>query len=199
MERILEFVIIFFEFFKAGLFAVGGGLATIPFLYEMADKYDWFTKEELLDMIAVSESTPGPIGVNMATFAGFRMGGIAGALCATLGLVAPAFIVIIIVVKFIEKNKDNPVLKKVMDGLKPAVTALVLVTALNIFNEVFFIKGAKNFLKNPSIDLFNYKSLILFIVIFGIRYAFSKNKKLKKLHSSVWVLVGAVLGIVLKM
>ena len=87
---------LFYEFFKTGLFAIGGGLATLPFLSDMADRTGWFTHAQLADMLAVSESTPGPIGVNMATYVGFTTGGVGGALVATLGLVAPSIIVILI-------------------------------------------------------------------------------------------------------
>ena len=85
---------LFYEFFKTGLFAIGGGLATLPFLSDMADRTGWFTQAQLADMLAVSESTPGPVGVNMATYVGFETGGILGAVVATLGLVAPSVIVI---------------------------------------------------------------------------------------------------------
>ena len=84
---------LFFEFFRAGLFAVGGGLATLPFLYEISDKTGWFTHQQLADMVAISESTPGPIGVNMATYVGFTTGGLLGSVVATLGLIAPAAII----------------------------------------------------------------------------------------------------------
>ena len=88
---------LFWEFFKTGLFAVGGGLATLPFLQDMSGRTGWFTHAQLADMLAVSESTPGPIGVNMATYVGFTTGGVGGALVATLGLVTPSVIVILIV------------------------------------------------------------------------------------------------------
>ena len=105
---------LFYEFFKIGLFAVGGGAATIPFLSSLSEKTAWFTQTDLANMIAISESTPGPIGVNMATYAGFNAGssfgsfwyGIAGGVVATLSLVLPSVIVCIIVYKFLEKFKD---------------------------------------------------------------------------------------------
>ena len=94
---------LFWEFFKTGLFAVGGGLATLPFLQDMADRTGWFTQAQLADMLAVSESTPGPVGVNMATYVGFETGGILGAVVATLGLVAPSVIVILIIASFLKE------------------------------------------------------------------------------------------------
>ena len=92
----MMYLLLFFEFFKIGLFAVGGGLATIPFLYALSDKYHWFSSAQLVDMIALSESTPGPLGINMATFAGFQTIGVLGGAISTFGLVLPALFVIII-------------------------------------------------------------------------------------------------------
>ena len=100
---------LFLEFFKIGLFAVGGGLATIPFLHQLAEKYTWFTVETLVDMIAISESTPGAMGVNMATYSGFTTAGISGSLIATLGLVLPSIVIIIIIAHFLKQFSDSPV------------------------------------------------------------------------------------------
>ena len=97
------YIKLFLEFFKIGLFAVGGGLATIPFLYDLAEKTSWFTKAELSNMIAVGESTPGPIGVNMATYAGVQTTGILGGISATLGLICPSLIIILIIAKILDK------------------------------------------------------------------------------------------------
>ena len=110
---------LFYEFFKTGLFAIGGGLATLPFLYDMADKYPWFTRTDLANMIAVSESTPGPIGVNMATYVGFTTGGILGSIIATCGLVLPSLIIIIIIAKFLESFQDNRFVQSAFYGLRP--------------------------------------------------------------------------------
>ena len=110
---------LFWEFFKTGLFAIGGGMATLPFLYDMADKTGWFTRAQLADMIAVSESTPGPIGVNMATYVGFLTGGVPGAVTATVGLIAPSVIVILIV----------------------AATALITAAGLVVVRETFWLTG----------------------------------------------------------
>ncbi len=125
---------LFLEFFKIGLFAVGGGLATIPFLHQLAEKYTWFTVETLVDMIAISESTPGAMGVNMATYTGFTTAGIPGSLVATLGLVLPSIVIIIIIAHFLKQFSDSPVVKAIFTGLKPAVAALILCAALNLVN-----------------------------------------------------------------
>ena len=108
---------LFWEFFKTGLFAIGGGMATLPFLYDMADKTGWFTRAQLADMIAVSESTPGPIGVNMATYVGFLTGGVPGAVTATVGLIAPSVIVILIVAAFLQAFRDSKYVAGAFYGL----------------------------------------------------------------------------------
>ena len=100
------YLLLFYEFFKVGLFAIGGGLVTIPFLFDLAEQYPWFTASELADMIAISESTPGPLGVNMATFAGYKAGGILGAISATFGLVCPSLIIIMLISKLLKKFSD---------------------------------------------------------------------------------------------
>ena len=119
------FLQLFWEFFKTGLFAVGGGLATIPFLKDITLKYPWFTPQDLLDMIAVSESTPGPMGVNSATYAGFQAAGIPGALVATCSLVLPSVIVIILVSRALNRFKDSKLVQDGFYGLRPASAGLI--------------------------------------------------------------------------
>ena len=111
----------FLEFFKTGLFAVGGGLATIPFLREIGVRYGWYTMSDLSTMIAVSESTPGPMGVNMASYVGFSQYGILGSIVVTLGLVLPSLIIICIIANFLEKFKEATLVQQIFAGLKPAV------------------------------------------------------------------------------
>ena len=101
------YLILFLEFFKVGLFTIGGGLASLPFLYELAEKYTWITKPMIADMIAISQSTPGPIGINMATYVGFKSGGILGGIIATFAIVLPSFITIIIIANFLNKFKNK--------------------------------------------------------------------------------------------
>lgn len=126
------YVLLFVEFFKIGLFAIGGGLVTVPFLFDLADKYDWFTKSELTDMIAVSESTPGPMGVNMATFAGFNAAGIVGGIVATLALVLPSLVIMILVAKCMQKYSCNERVHDILAGIRPAVLALILFAGLEV-------------------------------------------------------------------
>lgn len=116
---------LFWEFFKTGLFSVGGGLATLPFIYDMSDRTGWFTYQQIADMVAVSESTPGPIGVNTATYVGYITGGVPGALVATLGLVTPAVICILIIASCLKKFRENRFVDHAFYGLRPASAALI--------------------------------------------------------------------------
>lgn len=142
---------LFWEFFKTGLFAIGGGMATLPFLYDMADKTGWFTRAQLADMIAVSESTPGPIGVNMATYVGFLTGGVPGAVTATVGLIAPSVIVILIVAAFLQAFRDSKYVAGAFYGLRPASTALITAAGLVVVRETFWLTGGVLFCRGSSL------------------------------------------------
>ncbi|MBR1825925.1 MAG: chromate transporter [Alphaproteobacteria bacterium] len=129
------YALLFYEFFKIGLFAIGGGLVTVPFLFDLAEEYGWFTSGELADMIAVSQSTPGPVGINMATYAGYKTAGICGALAATLSEVLPSMIVIYFIAQALNKWQNNPNINKILSGLRPAVLALILFAGWSIAQE----------------------------------------------------------------
>ena len=183
---------LFWEFFKTGLFAVGGGMATLPFMYDISDKTGWFTHSMLADMVAVTESTPGPIGVNMATYVGFVTGGVPGAVIATVGLVTPSVIVILLIARVLKAFRENQYVDAGFYGLRPCSVGLiaaagVLVVKLALFNtELYASTGA-------IADLFNVKALILAAVLLAAtRYI----KKLKGLHPIVFILASAVIGIV---
>lgn len=126
------YLVLCWEFFKIGLFAIGGGLVTVPFLFDLAEKYKWFTTAELADMIAISQSTPGPIGINMATFAGYKVGGIYGGIAATLSEVLPAMIIIFMICKILDKWAENPYISRILQGIRPAVLALILYAGWDI-------------------------------------------------------------------
>lgn len=183
---------LFYEFFKTGLFAFGGGMATLPFLYSMSDATGWFTHGQLADMIAVSESTPGPIGVNMATFVGFTTGGIPGAIIATLGLVAPSIIVILIIARVLEAFRQNKYVDAVFYGLRPCSVGLIaaagmLVVKIAMFN--FDLYGQTGALA----DLFNFRALALAAVLVVLtRFV----KITKKLHPIVFIAASAAVGII---
>ena len=119
------YIRLFWEFFKTGLFSVGGGLATLPFLYRMSETTGWFTASQLADFIAVSESTPGPIGINMATYVGYSTAGIPGALVATAGLVTPSVIIIIIIAGVIAKFRSSKYVDAIFYGLRPCSVGLI--------------------------------------------------------------------------
>lgn len=120
------YALLFFEFFKIGLFALGGGLVTVPFLFDLSTRYPWFTSEQLVNMIAVAESSPGPVGVNMATYAGFKAASVSGALTATFGLVLPSLIIIVIIAALLDKFRQTDFFQNLMYAVRPAVIALIL-------------------------------------------------------------------------
>ena len=173
---------LFFSFFKIGLFAVGGGLATLPFLYELANAHDWFNVELISNMIAISESTPGPIGINMATYVGYLNSGILGAIIAPLGEVAPSIIIITIIAGFLKKFKENEVVKNVFYGLRAASCALIASAGLGVVKIAFFGETYK--------DFFWQGALMAVILYFAI-------KKLKW-HPVVFIAISAVIGIIFK-
>lgn len=193
IDIIVNLLTLCFEFFKTGLFAVGGGLATLPFLSEMADKYPWFTHEQLADMIAVSESTPGPIGVNMATYVGFRVWGVPGAILATLSLVLPSLIIVVIIAKMMSKYMSNKYVQWAFGGLRPAVTGLIAAAGWSV------VELALLDLTDFSIARFWEAINIPAVIIFAIVLFLAQFKKTKKLHPIVFIGSCAVLGIILKL
>ena len=182
------YLLLFFEFFKTGLFEVGGGLATLPFLINLTYKYDWFNQSMLADMIAVSESTPGPMGVNISTYAGYSSGGISGGIVATLGLITPSIIIIIIIAKFLEKFKTNKSVESVFECLRPASVGLIGVAAFEVV-KIALLNINEYLVTNKLLDLLNIKSCILFVIIF---YSIIKYKK----HPIVYIGISAVIGII---
>ena len=130
---------LYLEFFKTGLFAIGGGLATLPFLQALGEKTHWFTMAQLGDMVAVSESTPGPMGINMATYVGYCSAGVPGAVIATLGLITPSIIVIILVAKVLDLFKTNKYVQNAFYGLRPASTALIASAGLSMLLMSYFL------------------------------------------------------------
>ena len=182
-------LLLMLEFFKVGLFAIGGGLATLPFLYELAEKYPWFTKAELTDMIAVSESTPGPIGINMSTYAGFNAGGLIGGALATLSLVAPSIIVIIIIARFLEKFSDNKYVNTAFGGIRPAVTGLIAAAGFGVIELCLFKSG---FQLNRIWEFINIPNTILFGIILYLVIKFNK-------HPVFYIAGAAIVGLIFKL
>ena len=191
---------LFFEFFKTGLFAIGGGLATLPFLQDMSARTGWFTTDQLADMIAVSECTPGPIGVNMATYAGFQVCGLPGAVTATLGLICPSVIVILIVARILKRFKDNKYVQAAFYGLRPASTGLIGAACLSVAVIALTVPKAEDVSGLPQI---RWQAVILAVILWplmnlgGIKAlkAPAWLKKIGKLHPVVFLAASAVIGI----
>ena len=199
------------EFFKTGAFAVGGGLATIPFLKEISERHHWFTIQELMDFIAISESTPGPIGINMATYAGFKAAsnefgngalGVLGGIIAPLSLVVPSVLAVLLVARFYEKFKTNEYIEASFAGVRASTPGLILGAMASTFiNTVWSVEKWKSsvfdgevvtFIKNVF-DAVNKVEIIAFIAFIFLIFKF------KKLHPIVFIAAGAVIGIVFKL
>jgi chromate transporter len=180
---------LFFEFFKTGLFAVGGGLATIPFLTDLGNRTGWFSPGDLADMIAVSESTPGPIGVNMATYVGFRTAGFPGGVVATLGLIAPSVLIIPIISLFLQKFRQNKVVDAVFKGLRPASMGLIAAAFLQVCSIALLDASpeAAGLIRWPAVAL----AAVIFLCI--------KFPPLKNLHPVAFIAVAAAAGVLFQM
>ena len=181
----------FWEFFKTGLFAVGGGLATLPFLYHISERTGWFSAEDIANMIAISESTPGPLGVNMATYAGYHAYGVLGGVVATLALILPSLIIIILVAKILEKFKENRLVKDTFATLRPCVTAMIAAACWQVMEKALFTVDAFLVTMNPA-DLINYKAMCLFILCYWLMRRYKK-------HPILYIAGAAVCGIVFQM
>ncbi len=183
---------LFWEFFKTGLFAIGGGMATIPFLYDMADATGWFSRMDLANMIAVSESTPGPIGVNMATYVGYLTGmsqggilqALLGAVIATLGLITPSIIIILIVAAVLKSFRNSKTVNHAFYGLRPASTGLIAAAGISV--------AASNLISLGDSLSLNWKGLILAAVLWLLT---NKVEKTKKFHPIVFIGLSALVGI----
>ena len=181
---------LFCEYFKVGLFSVGGAMASIPFLYDMSDKTGWFTYAQLADMLAISESTPGPIGVNMATYVGFTTAGVVGSFVATLGVILPSLLIATIVAGALHRFRSNRWLDAAFYGLRPASAALIAaagitVVQLSLLNlPLFHTTGLWT-------DLFQWKSLALAAVVLVMT---NWIKPTKKWHPIVYIALSAVAG-----
>lgn len=173
------FFTLFITFFKIGLFTIGGGYAMIPLIKEYIFKYSWATNEELLEFIAISESTPGPFAINISTFIGFKTGGFLGAFLSTLGVVLPSFIIILIIIKFLNKFKKNKTLQYVLQNLRPIILSLLIYSVLTISFKVFF-----------KDNIINLKHIFIFLIlsILNLNFKFSPIKL---------ILISGFLGVLL--
>ncbi len=180
---------LFCEFFKTGLFAIGGGLATFPFLSDMADRTGWFTHSQLMDMIAVSESTPGPLGVNSATYVGFTVAGIPGAVISTLGLITPSIIIILIIAGFLKAFRDNIYVESVFGCLRPASAGLIAASGLSVACASFFRESIVSF-GNLELKALLLAALLLVLTRFV--------KQTSRIHPIVWIGFSALCGILFR-
>ena len=193
---------LFWEFFKVGLFAVGGGMSTLPFLKEIGTATGWYTYTELMNMLAVSESTPGPIGINMATYVGFTVGGVPGAVIATLGEVTPSIIVILIVAAMLKKFRDSRLVANAFYGLRPASTGLIgvacVTVVLEVLTHVVSLGTSEGGIVNRYAlegSLFDWRGLALAAVLLVLT---NWVKPTKKLHPIVFIVLSAVVGVVFR-
>lgn len=182
---------LFYEFAKVGLFSVGGGLATVPFLQHMGQVTGWFTDADLTTMIAVSESTPGPMGVNMATYVGYSTASIPGAIVATMGLITPSIIVIIIIAGFLQKFRHSKTVEATFYGLRPASTALIASAGLSVAASVLVTVGQVEGLKEYTV-VAHWSAIVLAVAVFVAM----KWTPMKKLHPIVFIGIAAVVGAV---
>lgn len=186
---------LFWEYCKVGLFAVGGGMATLPFLYNLSDKYGWFTYAQLADMIAVSESTPGPIGVNMATYAGFTLHGVSGAVVATLGLALPSLTVICIIAGFLKAFRTNKYVNAAFYALRPASAGLIASAGLGVVMICLVHVDAFR-LSGSVADLLDWRAILLAAALFVCT---NYVKPLKKLHPVAFIGIAALVGVVFRL
>ncbi len=180
---------LFYEFLKVGLFSVGGGLATIPFLRTMGLETGWFTEAELANMIAISESTPGAMGVNMATYAGFEAGGLLGSIIATLGLITPSIIVVLIIARVLQSFRQSRAVEAIFSGLRPASVALISFAGISVAVTTFFYTVPEY----SSLQI-HFPSVLLAVAV----YLAMTYSPAKKLHPIAFIAISAVVGVLLQ-
>lgn len=178
---------LFITFFKIGILTFGGGYAMIPMIESEAIAKGWISSEMLINFLAVSESTPGSFAVNISTFIGNSQAGFMGAMVATLGVVTPSFIIIIIVFQFYRKFITNRYVMGVMVGLRAVVVGLIFSVAIGLFYDELITIGEKV----PV----NYVSLILFAILFAVQFGYKKITK-RKLNPILFIVIAAILGII---
>lgn len=192
MQYFLLLLELFARFFSVGLFSVGGGLATLPFLQSMGEATGWFNAADISNMVAISESTPGPLGINMATYVGFHIAGVPGAILAPVGLVTPSVIIIIIISKILVKFRDSKYVDNAFYGLRAASVGLISAACYEVAKIAFY--NTEIYAQTQSIaQAINYKSIILCVVTFIMIKIF------KKVHPVVFILLAAVVGIIFHM
>ncbi len=195
----MTYLQLFFEFFKVGLFSIGGGLATLPFLSDLGTRTGWFTAADLANMVAVSESTPGPLGINMATYVGFHIGGVPGGIIAPVGEVAPSVIVILLVARFLQRFRSSRLVDAAFYGLRPASTALIAAALVEVCSMALVVPAALaqiGALRGAEVlTVFHWPAIVLAAAVFLLM----NWRALKKVHPIVFIAASAVIGVALKM
>ncbi|MCL2833994.1 MAG: chromate transporter [Treponema sp.] len=181
----MNFLYLFTNFFRIGLFAIGGGLATVPFLFEIADSSDWLTREAIANMLAVAQSLPGAIGVNLAAYVGFIHSGPAGGFAAALGLVAPSIIIIIIIARILDRFKESKIIKSLFTAFRPAAAGLLSAAGFSAIMLSIWNAAAPVWY-----EFLRWKELILMGVLFFLIYKFKK-------HPLLYIAGAGVIGIIL--
>ena len=196
----MTYLRLFWEFFKTGLFAVGGGMATVPFLKNIGLATGWYSQTDLMNMLAVSESTPGPIGINMATYVGFTVAGIPGAVIATIGEVTPSIIVILIVAAMLAKFRDSKLVSNALYGLRPASTGLIAAACIDVVLQVL-LRASSSTVSGSIMKVFslvgslNWRGLALAAVLLVVT---NWVKLTKKWHPIVFIGLSAAVGVVFR-
>ena len=183
---------LFLEFCRVGLFSVGGGLATIPFLTDLGERTGWFGAGDLANMIAISESTPGPMGVNMATYVGFHTAGVLGGVVATLGLIFPSVVIILIIAGFLEKFRQSKAVDAVFYGLRAASVALITAALLQVAKIALLVPG-------QSWEGIPFRLNLVAVILAVIIFVLVKFSPLKKLHPICFIGLAALAGIIFQM
>lgn len=178
---------LFIEFFKIGLFTIGGGYAMIPLVREIVLSYGWLPEGEFYDFLGICESTPGPIAINMATYVGSVQGGIFGSFCATMGVVLPSFIIILLIASILKNFTENKYFKGFIEGVKPVVIALITATGITLLIKCIGYISLKEF-------SFNLVSTICFLMLVIAYFGFKKITG-KKISTIKLIIISAVLGI----
>jgi len=180
---------LFYEFFITGLFIFGGGLAAIPFLQQMGENTGWFTTTELMDIIAIAEATPGPIGINMATYAGYTTAGVLGGIIASVALLLPSVTIALIIARLLVRFKENKYVGYALYGLRPASLGLISAAGLTVLSLVLFGTEVREIISG-GLSLFDYRALILAAVLLVATNIYKKG------HPILFLAVSAVIGIV---
>lgn len=185
------YFLLFAEFFKVGIFSLGGGYATLPFLYHMSDKYHWFSPAELSQMLAISSITPGPVGLNVATFAGFKTSGILGSIVATFAIMVPSFFLVIFISKMLKKFKDNFYVKSALYALRPATSAMIGAVGVQLFKNSIITKGNLSVYNFQNIlNALDIKALILLLALFILSFKAKRDPM-------IYLLIGAAAGLLM--